>query len=405
MRVIGIIAEFNPFHNGHKYLIDQAKRLVGDPRAIVMTAMSGPFVQRGFPSVLPKHERARMALLNGIDVALELPFTFACSPSERFATGAVEILYRTGVVTDLVFGVDCQKPDLLYDLAELEPDENILRELLAKGKSFPSARSEALISTWLKDNSEASSEDIDIIKDTLRQPNSILALDYIRAVRSMNIRWKIHMIPRIPDASATSAREKLLTATTVSETADALINDMPDNALAVWLSAMSNSKFTLPDRERLSSDIQLRLKSYSTENIAYMSDGLDGYIKNTLERNLTFAQMGQNLQTKHFTMPRIRRALSSFLVGQTDSYVETEKHVQYIRVLGFSRNGRYCLKVMSKCARLPILHNLSDGLELYSSNPRLKEQMELDIAAGRTQACYLGMNPDYEWSQAPVVVK
>ena len=402
MRVIGIIAEFNPFHNGHEYLIKEARRLVGDPRAIVMTAMSGPFVQRGFPSVLPKHERARMALLNGADLAIEIPFTFACAPSERFAFGSVELLYRTGVVTDLAFGVDCKQPEILFELADLEPDEEVLKAALSDGKSFPSARSEALISAC---KAKGLDYPDDLISDTLRQPNSILALDYIRAVRALKINWKIHMIPRIPNSSATSCRESLVKASTPTETADFLSGSMPDSALAVWLSAMSNNKFTLPARNRLASDLYLRVKSSDISSAAYMGDGLSGYIANALERSSDFEHMMAALQTKHFTMPRIRRALSSVLVGQNSEYVETEKHVQYIRVLGFSRNGRYCLKVMSKCARLPILHNLSDALELYSSNPRLKTQMELDIQASRTQAQYLGMNPDYEWSCPPVVVK
>ena len=135
MRVIGIIAEFNPFHKGHEYLIQEAKRLVGDPRAVTMTVMSGPFTQRGTPAVSPKHVRAKEALVSGVDVAIELPFTFACAPSERFATGAVELLYRTGVVTDLAFGVDCKEPELLKELAKLEPDEDVLKEGLSQGMS------------------------------------------------------------------------------------------------------------------------------------------------------------------------------------------------------------------------------------------------------------------------------
>ena len=140
MRVIGIIAEYNPFHGGHQYLIDEAKRLVGDPRAVVMTVMSGPFTQRGLPSVSPKHVRAKEALVSGVDVAIEIPFTFACAPSERFASGAVELLYRTGVVTDRAFGVDCKDPSLLNELSETEPDEEVLKQALSEGKSFPSAR-------------------------------------------------------------------------------------------------------------------------------------------------------------------------------------------------------------------------------------------------------------------------
>lgn len=393
MRVIGIIAEYNPFHGGHEYLISEAKRLVGDPRAVVMTVMSGPFVQRGSLAVSPKHVRAKEALLSGVDVAVELPFTFACAPSERFAFGAVELLYRTGVVTDLAFGVDCKDPSLLLELASLEPDEEVLKKALSAGKSFPAARAEAMIQAYKGDAAP------EVLSDTLRQPNSILALDYIRAVKKMNTGFKLHMIPRKEGFSATSVRELIAKADTssVSSVADALNGKLPDKALSVMLSSLSCREFAVPDEKSYMTDVSLTVRrTADLEDYAYMSDGLSGFIRNNI---------GGNLQTKHFTMPRIRRALVSLMTGQKASYVEQEKHVQYIRVLGFSNEGRYCLKIMGKCARLPILSNASDALELYSSNPRLKEQFELDLLANDIYARYASMEQGFEWKLSPVKVK
>ena len=103
-------------------------------------------------------------------------------------------------------------------------------------------------------------------------------------------------------------------------------------------------------------------------------------------------------------MPRIYRGITSALLGQRASYVEEEKHVQYIRVLGFTREGRYCLKIMGKCARLPVIHNCSDALELFSSSDRLKKQFELDIAANDLQADYLGTERGLQWKIPPVMV-
>ena len=148
-------------------------------------------------------------------------------------------------------------------------------------------------------------------------------------------------------------------------------------------------------------------KAYKTQNqantstedakrVPYMTDGLDGFIRNNISGDLA---------TKHFTMPRIRRALASMMVGQKASYVEQEKHVQYIRVLGFSNEGKYCLKIMGKCARLPIISNASDALEVYSSNPRLKAQFELDLLANDIYARYAAMEQGYEWKLPPVKVK
>lgn len=393
MRVIGIIAEYNPFHGGHEYLIKEARKLVGDPRAVVMTVMSGPFVQRGCLAVAPKHVRARQALMSGVDVAIELPFTFACAPSERFAAGAVELLYRTGVVTDLAFGVDCKDPELLMELSTLEPDEDVLKEALAQGKSFPAARAEAMISAYKGD------ADTDLISDTLRQPNSILALDYIRACKRMNTGFKIHMIPRKEGLSAKSVRTDLSKAdrTSVSSIADALNGKIPDKALAVMLSSLSCREFSLPSEADHMTDLSILVRRTSDMSAyAYMSDGLDGFIGNNI---------GGDLQTKHFTMPRINRALSSLMVGQQASYVEEEKHVQYIRVLGFNNEGKYCLKIMGKCARLPIISNCSDALELYSSNPRLKAQFELDLLSNDIYARYASMELGYEWKLPPVKVK
>ena len=393
MRVIGIIAEYNPFHEGHQYLIDEAKRLVADPRAIVMTVMSGPFTQRGLPSVSPKHVRAREALLSGVDVAIEIPFTFACAPSERFAGGAVELLYRTGVVTDLAFGVDCKDPGLLEELSSVEPDEDVLKKALAEGKSFPAARAEAIISNY------KGSADVEVVSDTLRQPNSILALDYLRACKSMNTGFKIHMIPRKEGCSATAVREALAKSNTASTSsiADALMNKMPDKALSVMLSSLSHKEFSIPDHEEYLKDASLEVRrSRDLSSYAYMTDGLDGFIRNNIDKDL---------RTKHFTMPRIYRAIASLMTGQDADYVKDEKHVQYIRVLGFSNNGKYCLKIMGKCARLPIISNASDALELYSSNPRLRKQFELDLLSNDVYARYAKMDPGYEWKLPPVKVK
>ncbi|MBR6484694.1 MAG: nucleotidyltransferase family protein [Clostridiales bacterium] len=406
MRVIGIVTEFNPFHNGHEELIKRAREEVKDPRAVVMCVMSGPFVQRGLPSVLPKHVRAESALKCGADVVLEIPFTFACAPSERFAHGAVELLYRTGVVTDIAFGVDCKDPDILFELAEKEPDENILKECLASGMSFPAARSEALTATF-KDITEEKKE---LIKDTLRQPNSILALDYIKEIRSQKAGFKIHMIKRTLDSSATAIREDIYSLEnkdSVSEVADKLMGKIPDKALATYLSSLGGYCRMADTESYMGSVCREVERTPDMSGFAYMGDGLEGHIRNTLDsaKSSGFRSVSERLATKHFTMPRIYRAMTSLLMGQSKDYVEEEKHLQYIRILGSTREGRYCLKIMGKCARLPLIHNCSDALELYSSNERLKKQFTMDLRANNIQAALLGLKRDYEWEIPPVISK
>ena len=148
MKVNGIIAEFNPFHNGHKYLLEEALRQTGADMTIV--AMSGNFVQRGAPALLDKHARTEMALKCGADLVLEIPTVYAVSSADGFATGGVSLLHRLGVVTHLCFGSECGEVDILKNIARIllsEPEEfaDALRSNLRQGFSYPIARTQALL--------------------------------------------------------------------------------------------------------------------------------------------------------------------------------------------------------------------------------------------------------------------
>ena len=420
MKVIGVIAEFNPFHNGHEYLINKAREIVGDKRAIVMVVMSGSFTQRGLPAIIPKHDRAKAALLCGADIVLELPFTFACAPSERFASGAVELLYRTGVVTDIVFGIDSEKPEILNTLSNIDFDNSeeystTLKASLAEGKSFPSARADAIVN--LLDNQDI---DKDLLRDTLRQPNAILALDYLKAIKALGAKFNVHMINRIGNSYSSVNEEGIMSATgirniiyqsdkKVSTLTLKLAGKIPDKSLAIPLSAWLEGKYLIPDMDIYCRDIINSISSKDISDVAYMGDGLNGYINNQLQSirkdEDNFESLSNKLTTKHFTMPRIYRAIASSMVGQSAEYVQTIKHVQFIRVLGFNKDGRYCLKIMGKCARLPIISNCSDALELYSEKPMLKEQFELNRRADNVAAKYFGLSHDYDFSVPPVITK
>lgn len=422
MRVIGIIAEYNPFHNGHEYLIARVKELVGDPRALVMVVMSGPFTQRGEVSILPKHIRAKQALSCGANVVLELPFTFACAPSERFAFGAVELLYRTGVVTDIAFGIDVANFELIKQLSEVDFDNNdnyclALKENLLNGMSYPSARAKAIAGVFDYADKEE-------LLNTLHSSNSILALDYLRAIRKLKKNFTIHAIPRVGSEyndknvtneypSATAIREIAYSnSNSVVSVATVLNGTMPLPSLGVMLEGLSFNQYKLPNREQMIRDLLNRIPSDASkwDNIAYMSDNLDAYIVNTCSKlrcnNVTYADLMGSLATKHFTMPRIMRAITSMLVGQEADFIEEAKHVPYIRVLGFNKDGRYCLKIMSKCAKLPIFHNCSDYREIESTlDDVTKGVFELDQRANNYQAALMGMPHNIDWDTPPVILK
>ena len=148
MKVTGIIAEYNPFHRGHAYHIEQAKKLTGADAVVVV--MSGDFTQRGTPAIMDKYARARMALMNGADVVIELPSCYACASAEYFADGAVALLDSLGIVDTLCFGSECGSIDMLRPIAQVLVDEpeaykKTLKAELAIGRSYPTARNTALV--------------------------------------------------------------------------------------------------------------------------------------------------------------------------------------------------------------------------------------------------------------------
>lgn len=429
MRVIGIIAEFNPFHNGHAYLIKKAREIVNDPRAIVMPVMSGFFTQRGLPAICPPYVRARQALMCGADLVIELPFSFSCAPSSRFAEGAVSELVSTGVVTDIAFGVDTDDIELLKKLADTgfednESFNNKLNELLSTGMSFPQARAAALKEFAAAENITG---DID---SAVSSPNSILALDYLLALKKIDKKNRINviMIRREGEGyhsselngdlvSATSIRQAVSsTAPHFSQSAIAtkLNGHMPDLSLGVMLSAASSGKFRFPDYvDYVRSAILTANASASLDNTAYMSDDLSGYIKNFASdiRPDTISDSDHNLKTfeskistKRYTLSRIQRALASMMAGQDASYLEI-KRPPYIRVLGFNSEGKYCLKIMGKCSKIPVINRPSDCLELQSGNESLKKIFELDMRAAAIGWNLYGKDIASEWESIPVIVK
>ena len=428
MRVVGIVAEFNPFHNGHEYLIKKAREIVNDPRAIVMPVMSGFFTQRGLPAICPPSVRAKQALLCGADVVLELPFSFSCAPSSRFAEGAISELVSSGVITDIAFGVDTDDTELLKKLASLDPDDgelnNKLNEYISTGISFPEARAKAI-----KDIANTKGIDGDL-DQVLSSPNSILALDYLLALKKIDKMNRINviMIKREGDgyhaaeagssfASATTIR-KLISETAPcfsrSEIAAKLNGLMPDLSLGVMLSSNSGGTFEFPDCVDYIRDCMLTASSASgMENTAYMTDDLSGYIRNFASdiRPETISEKDPDLKifesrisTKRYTLSRIYRALASLMTGQDNACLDI-KRPPYIRVLGFNQEGKYCLKIMGKCAKVPVINRPSDCLELQSENKNLKKIFELDMRAASLGWKIYGRDIASEWESIPVIVK
>ena len=423
MKTVAIIAEYNPFHKGHAYQIAKAKALYGEDTAIVCI-MSGPFVQRGEPALISKWLRATAALRSGADLVLELPFTFACASAERFALGAVETLNHTGVITDLYFGAECDDLSLLCCLANEYDEENpmyvqALQGFLREGHPYAKARELAITSVF---ENEGRSDLAEAAKRILHLPNSILALEYLIALRKTESSMKPTALLRegagylecdvnAPFASATAIRNVIRTELqsnrlSVSSLANQLQGKLPDITLALMLSEWQNG--TLPvhpamlAREQI---MRIRTQSISQlDQFAYMGDRLPGRLKNAVDRlrSIDLPELHdtfrESVQTRRYAATRINRALISVLIGHTQADIETLEHPEYIRVLGFSYRGRDVLRQMRRSATLPIIDKASDFAD-SGKHPAYKRMAELDLNAVEFWNLYAGVPYGNEFEQ------
>lgn len=398
MRVNGIIAEYNPFHNGHKYHLTESQRRTNAEYTVV--AMSGNFVQRGAPALVDKYKRAEMALLNGADLVLEIPSIHATASAEYFATGGVALLDQLGVVTDLCFGSECGDAELLGQIAKIlleEPEEFVqsLKRYLKQGLSYPNARNEALIQNY---------PFLGQYKNVFSTPNNILGIEYIKAIH----RQESNMTPvtirrtgagyhsRLPEnnpSSALAIRQALYADTDSSF----LKNNMPENAADILTSQVSHFG---PVRSNDFSDI-LYYKLITERDLGFdryldVSSDLSDRICSHLDEYRDFDNFCDLLKTKDMTYTRISRCLFHILLNIKRADLDKAKVmgvVPYARVLGLRKASTPLFNLIKENSSIPLVTKLADASKLLdkSANDMLRQdiqisQIYLGIAAHR-MAC------------------
>lgn len=404
MKIISIIAEYNPLHNGHAYQLQAARRLLGADCA-VMVVMSGCFTQRGEPALTDKWSRTRMALAAGVDLVLELPFAYACASAERFASGGVQMLHMTGLSSHLVFGSEQGDLEPLERLAcQLVPEtpayQQYLRRSLDEGVSFPVARRRALLDLQ---NPES-------LVSLLDQPNNILAVEYLKAIRQISgcrlspltIRrqgqgYHAQQLPSDPSVrpGATAIRRAVQhrikrPVPDLGGLLSDLATAMPAAALAELMARIQSGpgpllaeNFAIPVLSRLRGARDLELDAY-----AGMGEGLSRRLIAAAARpGRQHPDMLETLlrdsDTRRFTRTRIQRALIAMLAGERQDDLDLFDRSGgplYLRVLGFTRRGQYMLKMMRKMAQRPVITRASDFLE-HSDDSALQRMASLDLAA------------------------
>ena len=426
MKIVGIVAEYNPFHNGHAYQLNRARASYG-PDVPVVAVMSGDFVQRGEPAIADKRVRTEAALRCGVDLVIEIPFTFACASAERFAQGAIRLLNATGIVTDLYFGSECDDLALLCCVAEEYDEENpeyiaSLREYLREGKAYAKAR-ELAVGDFLRRSGRVDLADASA--QIMSKPNSILALEYLIALRKTGSKIRPSALRRegagynecsidSPFSSATGIRNAVDRHTStgnfrVSDIAADLIGKMPDISLALLLSAWQGGIRPVTPRLFIGEQI-LRIRALPPEELekyAYMGDNLSRHLRNAVSRlrdtdpDHLLDAFREESDTRRFAPTRVFRAMTSMLTGQLDKDLSALTEPKYLRVLGFSDVGRNLLRIMRKSAILPIVDKASDFLS-FGGDPALSRMAELDLLSADLWGLKAGLRYGIEFERTVI---
>lgn len=358
LHAVGIIAEYNPFHNGHAYHIRKAKELAGAEYCVV--AMSGDFVQRGAPAIYDKYTRTAMALSCGADLVLELPSVFAMSSAEDFAGCAVALLNGLGAVDSVCFGSECGDVEILSSIASILATEPAaytkqLKMLLKNGATYPQARNQALLSCGLLDEEAAA---------VLISPNNILGIEYCKAL----LRQKSSMVPITITRKGSGYHDAVLvegsfgSATGIRKMLKEKPFNFPKDQVPKAVKQIMEHSFPVfsDDFSVLLNESLLRLSMEGIPFYRYadVSKDLADRIAKQLPDFLPFEEKIGVLKTRQYTYTRISRALMHIALGITDEKVISGKSAgcaPYARVLGFRRDSAALMGEIKKRGTIPLI--------------------------------------------------
>ncbi|PEE38917.1 hypothetical protein CN271_02650 [Bacillus cereus] len=355
-----MVVEYNPFHNGHLYHVQQTKKLTQSD--IIIAVMSGPFLQRGEPALISKWYRTKMALANGVDLVVELPYIFATQKAETFANGAISILNALRV-SEICFGSEDGQIENFYNTISVQKNEEetfnyLVKQFMDAGNSYAKATSDALSHIL------TSEKNID-----MSQPNNILGFQYMKAILSQNSSIQAQTIKRFAShyhdetfndqhiASATSIRKQLFS----EEGSFTTIEPFLPQATTSLLANYKQNYGILHNWEQYFSFFKYRLMTMSPGDLRHIyeiEEGLEHRILSKIQNSSSFYSFMEALKTKRYTWTRLQRACTHILTNTTKEEIRSaniEQHAPYIRLLGMSQKGQTYLSKNKKKIELPIL--------------------------------------------------
>ena len=373
MKILGLIVEYNPFHNGHLYHLQKSIEKTKATHTIAI--MSGNFLQRGEPALFDKYTRAHAAVKNGVDLVIELPTMFACQSAEIFSHGAITTLNSLNCVDAICFGSEEFKISL--------------KKYLSDGMLFPTARSLALFD-YINDFKL-----LDISKEKLlnilNSSNNILGLEYIKSILKLNSKIKPYTITRVQSdynsetiesniCSATAIRKQLKDLNDISS----ISKVVPNNTFDVLKSKIDDDLYPMFDDNYFEILSSIIIRDKNILNTYFdVNEGIENKIYQSIFTSLTLDDLKESIKSKRYTMTKIKRTLNNILLGITKNDMNKIKNVNnipYIRILAFNDKGREIIKNIKTNSDINIINKFSN-ISFSKDDEVFKTLIDYDIKA------------------------
>lgn len=352
-KVVGIVAEYNPFHNGHKYQIEKIREKYKD--ATIVVVCSSSFTQRGDTSILNKFDKAKVALNNGVNLVVELPYVYSTQSSDIFASAAIKILNYLKVDT-ICFGTERDSIGDIKKCAITQLDEpkynEIVREELELGVNYPTALNKALKK---------------LIDIEITEPNDLLALSYVKEIIKNQYNIEIFNIKRTNDFHDIDSNEIIVSASNIR---NKLINniDIKDKVPSDVYKILKNIKFN----DKYFEFLKYKINSENDlEKYLDVDEGLSTRIRNSIDKSNSLDELIQNIKTKRYTYNKISRMLNHILCSFTKDERDKTKDIEYIRILGFDEVGQKHLNSIKDNMDIKILNKFDTSYKALEIEKRV----------------------------------
>ncbi|NMS89015.1 nucleotidyltransferase [Clostridioides difficile] len=376
MNVLGLIVEYNPFHNGHIYHLSKSIEKTNATHTVAI--MSGNFLQRGEPALFDKYTRAKIAVENGVDLVIELPTLFACQSAEIFSQGAITILNSLNCINSICFGSEEGNTEILYNIAEIlasEPNEFklFLKRYLDDGTLFPTARANALFDYihQYKENGFMQNYSKEQLSKTLNSSNNILGIEYIKNLIHLNSNIKPFTIPRVHSeynseeinsniCSATAIRTSLKENNSLFYLKDVI----PEKTYNVLKEKIDNGFLPMFDDFFFDTLETVILRDVdSLKDFFEVNEGIENKIYKDIFTSKSLYELQLSIKSKRYTLTKIKRTLNNILLGIKKSDVQLVKNIDaipYVRILAFNDKGREILKEIKNKSEVEIINKFSN---------------------------------------------